>query len=71
MAKLKTVKVPIALLYKDTNGKAKVRNGLLTLSLSQEDLAALQTDELGEIVIQGAVMPIDDHPQGARLAKAA
>lgn len=66
MACSKTVLLPIDVAYTDANGEPKSQRCFLNLSLSITDVdtesVPLQEQGLGEITIQGAVMPIDDHP---------
>ena len=66
MASPQTVMLPIDIAYRDQNGVDKTRRCFLSLSLSIVDLDAatlsLEGNNLGEVTIQGAVMPVDDHP---------
>ena len=66
MASPQTVMLPIDISYTDQDGTAKVRRCFLNLALSIADVDTatipLEEQGLGEITIQGAVMPIDDHP---------
>jgi hypothetical protein len=74
MATPQTVMLPVDISYTDNDGAAKVRRCFLNLSLSIADVntetVTLQEQGLGEITIQGAVMPIDDHPQATQTVQA-
>ena len=65
MSNPQTVLLPIEIPYTDSDGEAKVRRCYLTISLAIADLITTEgtlSEGFGEITIQGAVMPIDDHP---------
>lgn len=68
MANSKTVLFPIEIAYKGADDTVKVHNFTLTLSLTLEEIGA-EASTCGEVTINGAlmpngaVMPVDDHPQ--------
>jgi hypothetical protein len=61
MAKTTTVYFPIEISYKGADDSVEVRNYNLTLALCLEERVA-EGSTCGEITINGAVIPIDDHP---------
>jgi hypothetical protein len=65
MANSKTVLFPIEISYKAADDTVEVHNFRLTLSLSLEGLA-FEGSTCGEVTINGAVMPVDDHPPGVQ-----
>lgn len=73
MSKPQTVQVTIDVPYTDKKGAKKARKCVATLSFSL-DTKAISCLEKGSgkiAVLRGAVMPVDDHPQGVALQQAA